>query len=58
LIPAGEAIVPRLQTVTFRPVGTEHVVGAVMSTPTQLPDSPTPYGVHLPAVVGEHFMSN
>jgi hypothetical protein len=41
-MPAGEAIVPRLQTVTFRPVGTEHVVGAVMSTPTQLPDSPTP----------------
>jgi hypothetical protein len=47
-----------LQTVTLRPVGTEHVVGAVTSTPAQLPDSPTAHGVHAPAVVGEHFMSN
>jgi len=33
-------------------------VGAVTSTPTQLPDCPTAYGTHLPAVVGEHTMSN
>src|SRR5262245_55799393 len=56
-MPAGAVDVPRLQTVTLRPVATEQVVGAVTSMPVQLPDSPTAQGTHLPAVVGEHFMS-
>jgi hypothetical protein len=41
----------------LRPAATEHVVGAVTSTPVQLPNSPTSNWTHLPAVVGEHFLS-